>query len=349
MAKAADKPVAVDLALQGGGAHGAFTWGVLERLLDEDCINIAGISGASAGAMNAVVLAHGLSVGGRDGARRALWAFWKSVSRAAGGGAFPLQAFQNLFAPWLPKPPVLPFLGAGQTALSPYQFNPLNYNPLHRVIQDQIDFEALRDPEAPRLFVSATDVRTGRLRLFRNADLTADALMASACLPMLFQAVEIGEDAYWDGGYVANPPVLPLIEESPAEDLILITVNPSQRDEVPRLPQDILARLNEITFSTNLVSQMRSVAILKHQLESDRTPPDRYSQTLFRQVEKLRAHRIHDDAVMADKGSHSKMNAEWRFLIRLHGIGYRAADTWLAEHRSDLGRRATLDIAATYC
>lgn len=343
------KKIRIDLALQGGGAHGAFTWGVLERLLEDARIDIAGVSGASAGAMNAAVLAHGLATGGRAGAQRALWAFWKGVSRAATGGIVPSDLLGGFFAPWSPATWAKPFLAASKAMMSPYQFNPLNVNPLRRLLEDQIDFAALTDPAAPRLFVSATDVRSGRTRLFRNDDLSADALMASACLPMLFQAVEIGEDAYWDGGYTANPSILPLIEESPANDLMLVTVNPSRREEVPKTPGDIVGRLNEITFNTNLVSQMRSVAILRQQLELDRAPPARYSQTLFRQVEKLRVHRIHDDAQMAGKGSHSKMNTEWRFLIRLHGIGWRAADTWLAAHGGDLGKRSSLDLAATYC
>jgi len=339
----------LDLALQGGGAHGAFTWGVLERLLEDDRIEIAGISGASAGALNATILAYGLVSGGRDGARHALWAFWKSVSRAASGGAIPYPILASIFTPWIRTQVAASYLSDVSGLLSPYQFNPLNLNPLHDALENQIDFDAIKSPEAPKLFVSATDVRTGATRLFRNSELSADALMASACLPMLFQAVDIGGDAYWDGGYVANPPILPLIEESPASDLMLVTVNPSRRDSVPRLPNEIVGRLNEIIFNANLISQMRAVAILKQQLEMDRVPPPRYSQALFRQVKRLRAHRIHDDAELAKLEPHSKTNAEWRFFIRLHGIGYRAADAWLDAHFEELGKRATLDLATAYC
>lgn len=339
----------IDLALQGGGAHGAFTWGVLERILEDERIEIAGVSGASAGALNAAVLAHGLVSGGREGARRALWGFWKSVSRASASGMFPFPLFDGVFAHWMRRAAATPFFNAAQTLMSPYQFNPLNVNPLRRTLESQLDVETLRSAAAPQLFVSATDVRTGKPRVFRNADLSIDALMASACLPTLFQAVEIGEDAYWDGGYAANPPILPLIEESPASDLLLVTVNPSVREEAPRTPQDIISRLNEITFNASLVSQMRTLAILQQQLEADRIPPARYSQALFRQIESLRVHRIHDDAEMAARKSHSKMNPEWRLLIRMHALGYRAADGWLEAYLHDLGARSTLDIAAAYC
>ena len=338
----------IDLALQGGGAHGAFTWGVLERVLDDARIEIAGVSGASAGALNAAILAHGLVSGGREGAKRALWAFWKSVSRMSSGGFFPLPLFDGVVAHWMRRAAATPFFNAAQSLMSPYQFNPLNVNPLRHTLASQLDIETLQSAASPRLFISATDVRTGKPRIFRNADLSIDALMASACLPTLFQAVEIGEEAYWDGGYVANPPILPLIEESPASDLLLVTVNPSVRDEAPRAPQDIIGRLNEIIFNASLVGQMRTLAILQQQLEADRIPPARYSQALFRQIEGLRVHRVHDDAEMAARKSNSKMNPEWRLLIQLHALGRQAADAWLDAHFDDLGARSTLDIAAAY-
>lgn len=349
--------VTLDLALQGGGAHGAFTWGVLDRLLDEPRISCGAISGASAGAMNAVVTAHGLVEGGRAGAQKALWAFWKRISRAAHRYTPAANPFHAYFLPSSIGTPSWATLGpwAAPAAIwstmaetftrtfSPYEFNPLNINPLLDLISDAVDFDRLRSDECVRLFVAATSVRTGALRVFRNAQLSAHAVMASACLPQLFQAVEIDGEAYWDGGYLGNPALLPLIAESKPEDLLIVQVNPPIRTERPRTAAGIAGRLNEITFNASLVKELRGVALLKRALEEE--PPDhRFEHPLFNQVRALRLHRIAAEEAAFRLGTRSKLDPEWEFLIHLHRLGAQAAETWLAAHWSALGRRSTLDV-----
>lgn len=264
----------IELALQGGGAHGAFTWGVLDRLLEDERIGIDAISGTSAGAMNAVVLADGLMASGRDGARDALRRFWNRVSNAAGQSAMLTDAWSTFFGNWSVKgSPLHLYLDWVSRSMSPYQFNPMDLNPLRDIVAAEVDFERVRACDKVRLFVSATNVRTGRLREFRQSDLSADVVMASACLPLVFRAVEIDGEAYWDGGYLGNPSLLPLIAESPAHDLLLVQINPSRRDALPTTPQDILDRLNEITFNSSLVKELRSLALIQQLLRQEGAPP----------------------------------------------------------------------------
>jgi NTE family protein len=348
--------ITVDLGLQGGGAHGAFTWGVLDRLLDEAHISWAAISGASAGAMNAVVMADGLLAGGPAAAQKALWGFWKRVSRAAHRYTPAGGPFRALFLPpGLGRSPWSAFglWGAAWSAVadtvtrtfSPYELNPFNLNPLLDLLSDAVDFERLRGTEAIRLFISATSVRTGALRIFRNTELSARAVMASACLPQLFQAVDIDGEAYWDGGYLGNPALLPLIAESAPEDLLIVQLNPPVRGERPRTAAGIAGRINEITFNASLVKELRSVALLKQALEEE--PADRrFAHPLFDQVRVLRLHRIAADEAAFKLGTTSKLDPEWEFLVRLHGLGVRAAEAWLATHSADLGKRSTLDLDA---
>jgi NTE family protein len=339
----------IDLALQGGGAHGAFTWGVLERLLEDERIEIAGVSGTSAGAMNAVVLTDGLMKSGREGAREALRRFWGAVSNAARPG--PLQAgpFAAFFGGWhLERSPLHIYLDLVSRLVSPYQFNPLDINPLREILAGAVDFERVRRCEKVRLFVSATNVRTGNLRVFRNAELTAEVVMASACLPLLFRAVEMDGEAYWDGGYMGNPSLLPLIAESPASDMIVVQINPTRREEVPTAAQDILDRVNEITFNASLIKEMRSVALMKKLIEDEGRPGHEYKEPLFRQVEALRVHRVDGKEELAGLGASSKINTAWSFLSRLHRIGREAADHWLDRNFAHLGRRATINLAREF-
>ena len=271
----------IDLALQGGGSHGAFTWGVLDRLLQEDWLEIAAISGTSAGAMNAVALAAGLMDGGRAGARRVLRQFWTRVAEISPfhtlqsgplGAAFgPVQA---LMAPWLA--PYKQFNAALGSQLSPYQLNPLNLNPLRDVLVETVDFKRVCACHKTQLFIAATQVRTGALRVFGQHELTADMVMASACLPMLFQAVEIDGEAYWDGGYAGNPSLMPLITDSPAHDMLLVQINPTQRETVPTSTQEIADRINEVTFNASLVKEMRSIALLKQLIADEGRLSERY-------------------------------------------------------------------------
>ena len=335
----------IDLALQGGGAHGAFTWGVLDRLLEDERIEIDAISGTSAGAMNAVVLADGLMTGGRKGAREALRRFWSRVSNASGRGPMVPQALGAFFGNWsLEGSPLHLYLDWVGRSLSPHQFNPLDINPLRDILAAEVDFERVRGCSKVRLFVSATNVRTGALKEFRQSELSANAVMASACLPLLFRAVEIDGEAYWDGGYLGNPSLLPLISESPAHDLVLVQINPSRREALPTTAADILDRLNEITFNSSLVKELRSVALLQQLLRLEGVPPGAGRASLFTQVAALRMHRIEAEDELAGLGAASKLNAGWTFLTRLHRIGHRAAQAWLETNFTHLGRRSTLAL-----
>lgn len=331
----------IDLALQGGGAHGAFTWGVLERLLEDERIEINGISGTSAGALNAVVLADGLMTGGRKGARQALSRFWSRVSNASAHA----NTLAALFGSWpLEGSPLHFYLDWLGRSLAPQHFNPLDLNPLRDIVAAEVDFDKVRACDKVRLFVSATNVRTGELREFRQPELTADVVMASACLPLVFRAVEIGGEAYWDGGYVANPSLLPLVAESPAHDLVLVQINPSRRETLPQRASDILDRINEITFNSSLVKELRTLVLLQRLLQQEGEPPAAAGTTLFSQIGALKMHRIHADAELSRFGARSKTNTAWPFLTRLHGIGYRAAQDWLDANFTHLGRRSTLEL-----
>ncbi len=340
-------PRALDLALQGGGAHGAFTWGVLDRLLEDERIGLSGISGTSAGAMNAVVLASGWASGGRTAARDALRAFWSDVAASA-RRASPFD--RGLFGAFLGNP-LAAWSGLGQyydlvgRMLSPYQFNPLNYNPLRDVVARIVDFDVVRSSEQPRLFVAATQVSTGRLRIFRNRELSLDALMASACLPTLFQAVEIDGEAYWDGGYMGNPSLFPLIHETPANDLLLVQINPSRREAVPTSSAAILDRVDEITFQGSLIKELRTVAMLQRLVREEGRP---CSSGMFAQIAELRVHRLDGGAHLAQLGRDSKADTDWSFLLELHATGRAQADAWLHEHYADIGRRSTFDLGAEY-
>ena len=346
--------IQIDLALQGGGAHGAYTWGVLERLLDERRLHYVAISGASAGSMNAVVLADGLLSDGRTGAQRAMRSFWKNISRSAQRYSAFSDPFHTLFMPDIANlKNVAPWATAhafwSKTAevmtksFSPYQWNPLNLNPLLDLLERTVDFERLRATQQIHLFVAATSVRTGALRIFRNSELTPEVIMASACLPQLFQAVEIDDEPYWDGGYTGNPALLPLIAESDPLDLLIVQLNPSFRAEHPRDAGAIASRLNEITFNSGLVKEVRSIALLKQALDEE--PLDRrFANPLFSQIRQLRLHRIAADATIFRPGAQSKLDPEWDYLTCLHDQGVAAAEEWIKENWSNLGKRSTLDL-----
>jgi NTE family protein len=257
------KPVLIDLALQGGGSHGAFTWGVLERLLEEPWLRIAGISGTSARAMNAAVLAHGWTEGGAEGARAALEKFWQRISRAAAFSLLQRSPIDRFMGRWtLDTSAGYLFMDLVSRVLSPYALNPLDFNPLRQILTECVDCNALSHSPI-RLFITATSVRTGRGRIFRNAEITADVLLASACLPTMFRAVEIDGEAYWDGGFTGNPTITPLVRETDAHDSILVQINPRERADTPRSAADILNRLNEISFNSPLMKELRMIALLR--------------------------------------------------------------------------------------
>jgi NTE family protein len=328
-------PLPIDLALQGGGSHGAFTWGVLDRLLEEPWLRIAAISGTSAGAMNAAVLADGWTEGGAKGARTALEKYWQHVSRAAAFSPLQRSPIDRLMGRWtLDTSPVYVAMDLMSRVLSPYDLNPLGLNPLRSIIAENIDFNRIvRSPI--KLFITATSVRTGRGRIFRNAEITADVLLASACLPTMFRAVEIDGEAYWDGGYAGNPTITPLIRESDAHDTILVQINPRERPDTPRSAGDILNRLNEISFNSPLMKELRMIALLHEVADPGTGEGARWAQ--------MRTHRIMTDA-LAQFGASSKLNAEWDFVATLHAEGRRATSEFLETSADDLGKRSTADL-----
>ncbi len=336
----------IDLALQGGGSHGAFTWGVLDRLLEDESLGVDGVSGTSAGALNAAVMATGWAEGGRAGARAALAAFWHDVATPAGSACFgrtaaapPGLAAYNLDAN--------PFYLLSQQWLklfSPYQFNPFNVpggDPLRAIVQRHVRPAALR--EGPlSVFVTATSVRTGQPRVFGRlalgSEIGIDALLASACLPQLFRAVQIEGEAYWDGGYSGNPALWPLIYETPTLDVLLVKINPLVREGLPDTPAEIADRVNEITFNAGLMGELRAIGFVQRLVEEGRLEPGRYKH--------LRLHMVADDEGLAPLHPSSKLNTERSFLEALHSLGRAAAERWLQAHRDGVGRRSTLDLDA---
>jgi NTE family protein len=333
----AREPVLVDLALQGGGSHGAFTWGVLDRLIEEPWLRIDAISGTSAGAMNAALVADGWTQGGSEGARAALDAYWQRVSRAAAFSPMQRSPLDRLMGRWtLDTSPAYVAMDLMARVLSPYDLNPLGLNPLRSLLAESIDFGRLA--KAPiRLFITATNVRTGRGRIFRNAEITADVLLASACLPTMFQAIEIDGEPYWDGGYSGNPTLTPLVRESDAHDTILVQINPRERLEPPRTANDILNRLNEISFNSPLMKELRMIALLHEVADPGTGEGARWAG--------MRTHRIMSDT-LADFGASSKLNAEWEFVSLLKQEGRKSADGFLAAHGEEIGKRSTADFDA---
>ncbi|MEL7013131.1 MAG: patatin-like phospholipase family protein [Pseudomonadota bacterium] len=324
----------IDVALQGGGSHGAFTWGVLDRLLQLEDIEITGISGTSAGAMNAVALAQGLTQAGPQGARDLLTHYWTEVSRASVASPYKRTIWDKLRGNWsLEFSPGFIFSQFTRQMASPYQFNPMNINPLRDLVRACFDFDAINSPDGPRVFLSATNVRTGRPKVFRQPDISVDAVMASACLPHVFKAVEIDGEAYWDGGYMGNPPLFPLVDETDARDVIIVQINPFERPDIPTTPYDIENRLNEITFNSSLMKELRSLGFLWEIIEHDDLDRAAYRDG--------RLHRIQASEAMCDLSVSSKMNAEMAFLEHLFEIGWTTADAWVNSAWPKVGKTST--------
>ncbi len=347
--KAATRPKAnrkpVNIALQGGGAHGAFAWGVLDRLLEDGRLDIEALSATSAGAMNAVVMAYGVSLGGAAGARDKLSEFWTEISQA--GELYSpvrtlpwekwLQAygFQAEFSPTYHAFQALTHL------FSPYQLNPFNFNPLKDVLLRVVDFEKLsRCNKATRLFLSATNVRTGKIRVFHNEELTVDVVMASACLPYVFQAVEIEGEAYWDGGFMGNPAIFPLIYNGASKDVIIVHINPIERKKLPKTAPEIFDRMNEISFNSSLMREMRAVEFVTRLIDEGALDGTKY--------QRMRIHSIRDDAEMAQLGVATKLNPDWDFLCRLRDAGRRRAEDWLDENFDRVGHDSSIDLAEIF-
>lgn len=328
----------IELALQGGGSHGAVTWGVLDRILEDDGLVIEGISGTSAGAMNAAVVADGLADGDRDHARVRLEQFWRAISDAARFSPLQRTFWDRWTGNWnMDHSPAYLFMDFLTRSFSPYEINPLSLNPLRDIVEAQVDFERVNACKAMKLFVTATNVRSGRPRIFRQPEVTADSLMASAALPMMYQAVEIDGEHYWDGGYAGNPALFPLVDDCGARDLVLVQVNPLYREEVPKTAREIINRLNEITFNNSLLKELRSILLLRQVLEAENLEKERYRQ--------MRLHSIHSDEDLIHLSPSSKLNAEWDYLVKLRDLGRAQASRWLERHRDDLGVRSSFDLS----
>src|SRR5499427_1210424 len=328
-------PVLVDLALQGGGSHGAFTWGVLDRLLEEPWLRIDGISGTSAGAMNGAVLVAGYTAGGAEGARAALDAFWKRVSHSARFSPIRRSPLDVMLGRWtLDTSPFYLAFDLASRVFSPYDLTPSGTNPLRDVLAESVDFARVaRSPI--RLFVTATNVHTGRGRVFRNAELTPDVLLASACLPTLFHAIEIDGEPYWDGGYSGNPTITPLVRDCESQDTLLVAVNPVERPGTPRSAREILDRLNEVSFNATLLKELRMIALLRQVADAGRSEGRKWAE--------MRIHLIASN-VLAELGASSKFNAEWDFLCMLRDEGRRAAQAFLTADSKNIGKRSSIDL-----
>lgn len=335
------KRKSINLALQGGGAHGAFTWGVLDRVLADERLWIEAISGTSAGAMNAVVVADGLTQNGSAGAREALHRFWYEVSQAAILSPIKRAPLDMIMNNWsLDLSPGFVFLDYLSRLTSPYELNPWNINPLKDIVERVVDFERVRACEATKIFISATNVETGRVRVFDPQCLTIDMIMASACLPHMFQAVEIDGIPYWDGGFMGNPVLFPFYDSSNSRDILIIQINPIERKGAPTTARDIINRMNEITFNGSLLKELRSVDFVRRLIEQGKLDGEKYRQ--------LNIHIIEAQTLLAPLGASSKMNAEWQFLRHLFEIGYKTADQWLDQNFDAIGEESTVDLRTMF-
>lgn len=328
----------INVALQGGGSHGAFTWGVLDRLLEEERLDIEGISGASAGAMNGAMVAQGFYRGGRTGARAALERYWRRVSEIAGLSPLHRSLAERLLGVWGGS-----WLEAASRAFSPYDLNPLNLNPLRDALEDLIEVPAIRSCLEVKLFVAATNVETGKVRVFSKHELSIDALLASACLPLGFHAVEIDGAPYWDGGYMGNPPIFPLIYECESRDICVVQINPMLRKGTPRTAADILNRMNEITFNAPFIAEMRAIAFVQRLIEQDQLKGEATNR-----LKHMNMHLIAAEKRLRDYGAASKMNADLGFLLELKALGRATAARWLRKTWDDLDVRSSVDVRKVF-
>lgn len=327
----------VNLALQGGGSHGAFTWGVLDHFMEDGRVSVEGISGTSAGAMNAVVLAQGYMDGGADGAREALEQFWRKVSKLGKFSPIKRSPLDILTGSWsMDGSPAYMMMDLLSRVASPYDTNPLDINPLRDLVESSIDFEKVRACSALKLFIAATNVHSGKIKVFEREELTADMILASACLPFLYKAVEIEGVPYWDGGYVGNPPLYPLFHTTQSRDVIVVQVNPIERNETPKTAREILNRVNEISFNSSLLRELRSVEFVHRLLQENKLDKEHYADILV--------HRIEATDQLNPLSASSKMNSEWEFLVHLRDIGRESAKAFLDEHYKSLGAVSTLDL-----
>lgn len=340
-----EKRKKVNLAFQGGGSHGAITWGVADRLLEDDRLQIDAISGCSAGAVNAAAVAYGLHKGGAQSARETLDNLWKQISEAGQyyspvrSNPFPVDfAGSNLVNAWTYQA-----FDAMTRTLSPYQFNPFDVNPLRDILDSCIDFNSLRQCDVVKLFIAATNVRTGKVHVFETKDASTDVICASTCLPFLFKAVEVNGEHYWDGGYMGNPVLFPFFYEAEASDVVIVHVNPIEREELPTTAPDIMNRVNEISFNSSLLRELRAISFV-HKLLDDGWIKDEYRDRL----RDIRIHSIRSDKAMADYDISSKFRTDWTFLSELKEKGRAIAEEWLDDHFDAIGERSSVDLRTMF-
>lgn len=330
----------INIALQGGGSHGAFTWGVLDALLEDGRIAIEAVSGTSAGAANAIVMAEGLTRGGPTMARERLAQFWTTISQEAAASPLQRTAIDVLLKNWsLDSNPALAAFEMMSRVVSPYQFNPLNINPLEDLLEREIDFKRVQECDCTTLYISATNVHTGRVRVFTGPDVTAKAVMASACLPYLFQAVEIDDIPYWDGGFMGNPVLFPFLDCCSSQDVLIVQVNPISRPTTPTTAREIMDRVNEISFNAPLIKELRHVDFINQCLQRGELDGLGYRQIFL--------HRVGGDDIVQFPAS-TKLNAEWAFLTHLRDIGRESAKDWLADNFDKLGVEGSMELAPFY-
>jgi NTE family protein len=331
----------INLALQGGGSHGAFAWGVIDRLLEDERIGIEGVVGTSAGAMNAAVLAYGLTIGGNRGARAKLADFWTRIGELAARSPLQPSWLDRATSPGsLDHSPWWIWLDAMTRFLSPYQLNPLNHHPLREVLAGTVDFERLRRDSPVKLFTCAANVLTGRIKVFERHEMCVEAVLASACLPQMFQAVEVAGEHYWDGGYMGNPPIFPLIYGCESRDVVLVMVNPIVIDEVPQTAQAIADRINTLSFNSSLMREMRAIQFVTRLVDAGFDDGGRLKRMLI--------HCVDAEEEMRRLGVSSKLNAQPDFLARLHRLGRDRAEAFLAASYDRLGRESSADLAARF-
>jgi NTE family protein len=329
----------VNLALQGGGSHGAFTWGVLDRLLEDERLAIDGITATSAGGINAVVLADGLAAGGRKGAKNLLKVFWQKMSEMASSSMMAPSYFDKMNPKFgLEHTPGYLFLDMVSRFMSPYQLNPFDINPMKDLLNGVVDFERVRQQRAVKLFLSATTVRTGKVKVFTNPEITADAVLASACIPFTMRAPKIEGEHYWDGGFMGNPALFPVIYGCDACDIIIVHLTPTERAEHPIDSRAILNRAQEISFNSTLMREMRAVAFVTKLIDDGK----------LTDVKRMLIHAIEAEDVIRELSGSSKMNADWKFLMMLFDLGRERADKWLASNFDRIGVESTVDIEAKY-
>ena len=342
---------AVNLALQGGGAHGAFTWGALDRLLEDASIDIDGITATSAGAMNAAALKRGWVLGGREGAREWLETFWLRISGLDGPMSEAVVDWLRTVSPspaltarMLELSPAVATADAITRVFSPYQFNPTNFHPLRGIVEEMLDCDTVRSQKGPKIFINATNVRDGKPRIFHGAEITADAILASACLPSLYQAIEIDDpktgrrEAYWDGGYTGNPALYPLFYRTRTADIVIVHLNPLYREELPRTASEIATRINEISFNASLLRELRNIEFVNRLIDRGVIS----SETM----RKNHVHSVSDDKLMNMLGIVTKMTISRTLLLQLRDAGREAMTAFLDAHHDKIGRRSSVNLKA---